>query len=399
MKNFILLFTILLFAITNSYAQADSVQVPTQKTDAGYNSGEANHMVIHNPSTNLNKLFLFIPGTSATPSNYYNVCLFAGNLGYDVISLSYLNSVGTATLATSTDSLAFGKYRQEICFGSPVSDDIVVDTLNSITTRTLKLINYLDTAYPSQNWNQYLVDSTTINWSKVAVAGHSQGGGHAYYLAKKHLVDRTIAFSSPNDYSSHYNRPALWLSDNSNTPSISYYAYLNIFEDLDQAVVNFANQLESVSKVGIFPRFDTVNVDNNAYPYNGTRCLYTAQQPSGSGSTFIARYGFHNSTVIDSTTINKSAWTHLLTSDVTSVEEYLQHTNTLQLSPNPASSSTTITSSSNIIGKTCRITNINGVTSSNFTINANPFTIDISSLAIGMYFIIVDENVIKLLKQ
>ena len=41
------------------------------------------------------------------------------------------------TVAANADSLAFDKYRQVFAFGTPLSDIVSVDTLNSIYTRTL----------------------------------------------------------------------------------------------------------------------------------------------------------------------------------------------------------------------------------------------------------------------
>ena len=80
-----------------------------------------------------------------------------------MISLSYPNNVATAPLGASSDSLVFDKYRQELCFGTPLISVVSVDTLNSIFTRTLKLIQYLALTYPLQNWEQYLATPTTLD--------------------------------------------------------------------------------------------------------------------------------------------------------------------------------------------------------------------------------------------
>ena len=93
--------------------------------------------------------------------------------------------MAAASLANDPDPLVFDKYRQEACFGTPVSDDVAIDSLNSIHTRAVNLLLYLDLTYPADNWGQYLATSVTLDWSRIIVGGHSQGSGHACYLAKQ----------------------------------------------------------------------------------------------------------------------------------------------------------------------------------------------------------------------
>src|SRR6187200_2213678 len=147
-------------AISSCFSQITSLYVHPFLTDSNYSADQDSHLVVRNTTTNINKLFLFIGGTGSSTQAYQTISHFAGNLGYDVINLSYSNSVAAASLANSADSLVFDKYRQEVCFGTPLSPDVTVDTLNSIYTRTVKLINYLNENYPTQNWNQYLLNST-----------------------------------------------------------------------------------------------------------------------------------------------------------------------------------------------------------------------------------------------
>jgi hypothetical protein len=218
--------------------------------------------------------------------------------------LSYLNSVAAASLANSNDSLVFDKYRQEVCFGTPISNDVTVDSLNSIYTRALKLIKYLDVTYPSQNWGQYLASPSSINWSKVIVGGHSQGSGHACYLAKQYLVERVLMFSGPNDYSNFFSGPANWLNQAGTTPINRHYSYLS----LNDEVVAFSKQFANISGLGMFVSDDTTFVDNISSPYGNSRCLYTTQPP---GLVLLN----HNAT-IKLSTINNDVWTYMLTSTI-----------------------------------------------------------------------------------
>ena len=128
--------------------------------------------------------------------------------------------------------MAFNKYRQEVCYGTPLSIEVAVDTLNSIYTRTVKLLNYLNITYPTQNWNQYLINPTTLDWSKITVGGHSQGGGHACYFAKFNNVD--IDFIT-KDIVNYKNEEISWDLIVSNPPYIPIsnkkYMHANVLEN------------------------------------------------------------------------------------------------------------------------------------------------------------------------
>lgn len=139
-----------------------SLLIEPIQTDGNYLSTEKKHYVVRNNQTHLNKLLLFIGGSFSTPKNYNRVCDYAASIGLDVISLSYLNNVTATSLRASSDQFIFDNYRDEICFGNPVSDEIDVNNLNSINTRTVKLLEYLHLKYPNQNWNQYLASSNTL---------------------------------------------------------------------------------------------------------------------------------------------------------------------------------------------------------------------------------------------
>src|SRR5690606_3166381 len=95
--------------------------------------------------------------------------------------------------------------------GTQVSPAVNVDSINSIYTRTIKLLQYLAQQYPNERWHEYLLNADEMDWSKVAVSGHSQGAGHAAYFAKHFSVERSVMFAGPNDYSTYFNNAAPWL--------------------------------------------------------------------------------------------------------------------------------------------------------------------------------------------
>ena len=294
---------VFLFIVNIGFSQSNTVFIHPNQTDLNYAATQDSHMVIKNTSVNFNKLFLFIGGSTSNPNSYFRITEFAGDLGYDVLNISYPNSVPAASLNASSDELAFDHFRQEICYGTNLSSAVSVDTLNSIYTRAVKLLNYLDTTYPSQNWNQYLTNTNSLNWSKIATGGHSQGAGHAAYFAKFENLDRVLMFSGPNDYSTFFSQPANWLRESGLTPMNRHYAYLSLLDE----VVDFSKQLGNLEGLGLYPLFDTIHADVTLPPYGDSHCLYTTQNPG------LAI--FHHSSPVRNSAINQLVWEYMLTSD------------------------------------------------------------------------------------
>lgn len=293
---------VLLLIAPNLFSQGQPFSIDPNQVDTAYDSTEAPHYLVYNPSTQRNKLFLWLGGTYSNPNLYFRICRFAGDLGFHVISLSYPNDVPVAPLGADPDSTIFERFRQEICFGTPVSNEVAVDTLNSIYVRTIKLLQYLDTNRPSENWGQYLSGPDSMNWSNVIVGGHSQGSGHAPYLAKAFPVDRCLMFSGPNDYSTVYNIGAPWFAWQGETGPNAHFAYLHLQDD----VVDFSNQYADLGRLGLS---DSTLVDPLSPPYNNAHLLYT-NQPA---QPFI---GTHSMPVLPPTAINEPVWEYMLTTTI-----------------------------------------------------------------------------------
>lgn len=285
----------------NSVGENTTILVQANQTDLNYSSNEQSHYVVRNTKIHLNKLLLFIGGSYSIPKDYNFVCEHSASIGLDVISLSYPNIVATAPLGASLDPFIFDNYRQELCFGTPLSNVVSVDTLNSIQVRAIKLIQYLNATYPDQNWGQYLTAQNTLLWNKIIVSGHSQGSGHACYLGKKNLVDRVVMFSGPNDYSTNFNAPANWLIQNGQTPLSKHYSLLHTQDE----IVPFAYQVANLKGLGLLANNENPTLaDNLASPYSNTNSL----------SLNIPALSYHNSTVGGNSKLT-TIWTYMMTTD------------------------------------------------------------------------------------
>lgn len=268
-------------------------------TDTNYSANQEKHFVLTNTTLHKNELILFVGGSFSVPENYNIVCESMASLGFDVISISYPNDVPAASLATSSDPLAFNHYRDEICFGNPVSDAVDVNELNSVNNRTINLLQFLKNSRPNENWEQYLTSQNTLNWSKIIVAGHSQGSGHACYFGKKNNVSRVLMFSGPNDYSTFFNAPANWLTLSGQTSLQKQFALLH---ERDQ-IVPFENQIANLVGLGLLNNGEEpTHIDNLDSPYENANAL----------STNIFGLSFHNSTIGGNSKL-PALWEYMLT--------------------------------------------------------------------------------------
>lgn len=278
-----------------------SVLIQPNQTDVNYASTNQSHYVIRNTKTHLNKLLLFIGGSFSVPKDYNFITEHGATIGLDVISLSYPNDVAAFSMSSSTDINGFNNFRDEICFGNQVSSIVDVNVLNCITTRATKLLIYLKNTYPNENWGQYLTASNTIMWNKVIISGHSQGSGHALYIAKQNLTDRVVMFSGPNDYSTNFNSPANWLSQNSLTPISKQYSLLHTQDE----IVPFNYQVANTRSLGLISATENpLLVDNSTAPYSNAHSM----------SLNISGLSFHNSTVGGNSKL-PNIWTYMLTSN------------------------------------------------------------------------------------
>ena len=116
--------------------EPNRISVVPKVIDAGYDNGEDSHVAFYNAEINLNKLLLFIGGSYSNPKNYETICEHARQQGFHVISLSYPNNIAAASLSDDENIMAFDQYRDEICYGNPVSDDVDVNHLTSTSSLT-----------------------------------------------------------------------------------------------------------------------------------------------------------------------------------------------------------------------------------------------------------------------
>jgi hypothetical protein len=241
-------------------------------------------------ATAKNKLFVFFPGTFATPASYTKILQAAASYGYHVIGLMYQNgSELYSGCSFNADNNCFSLCRLEIYDGADRTAIVTVPVENSIKSRLFKLLQYLQTQYPAQNWQQFL-NGPDVQWSNSVLSGHSQGGGHAAFIGKINLVGRVICFSSI-DWNSLSNTSAAWVSQTGLTPANRYFC---IHNPLDE-IFAYTNTQQQWTQLGISGFGPIMNIDSATVPYSNTHTLITRALPS---NTLITPN--HNGTAVNS---------------------------------------------------------------------------------------------------
>ncbi|HWA27302.1 MAG TPA: hypothetical protein VG734_16735 [Lacunisphaera sp.] len=261
------------------------VRITPSETDRAIATFNTPHCVYPLPAGATNdrhELLLWIPGTQPPgkenpgPGAAGRFCEVATTLGYRAIVLKYPNDESAAVVRSDRDADAFEKFRMTIIAGGK-SPHLEVPRAESIENRLVKLLAYLRTHRPTEGWEQFLTASGDIRWEAIALAGQSQGGGHAALLGITHRVARVICFGAPKDNSLAFGKPAAWLRAEPLTPRGRFFA-LN--HQQDHQGCSPAEQMENLRALKLDTLGAPVAVDAELPPYHHSHIL-TTNYPGG----------------------------------------------------------------------------------------------------------------------
>jgi hypothetical protein len=203
------------------------LRIDPHQVDPSVEQVHGPHVAVYDPqAVSSHRLLVFLVGTGEKAESSLAMDNAFAKWGYHAISLDYENSVLAVSCAHSPDSACFDHYRDAIVRGTPGSDKVHVDFANSILNRLQTLLRYLGKQDPGGGWGDFIENGQPA-WSRIVVAGHSQGAGHAGYIGKLFAVDRVLMFSGPQDYLDDLEKPAPWQQLPSATSSSRFFAFLN----------------------------------------------------------------------------------------------------------------------------------------------------------------------------
>ncbi|SEW42138.1 BPSS1187 family protein [Chitinophaga arvensicola] len=281
--NVYLLLASLLLA-GSAQSQIKFQTVAPGETQAGLTTVHTPHLVVTPAAeNNRHQLLVMIPGTGGSATGLRTFDSTFAAMGYYVVSLDYVNNVITTVCSKSEDSACFDHFRQEIMFGTDVSDKVVVDSANSLVNRLTKLLLYQ--AANDKAWAGF-VRKGKVRWDKVIAAGHSQGAGHAAYFGKQFPLRGVLMFSGPQDYLQNFNAPAHWQRERSRTPVKRYYAFLHNADPF-----NYQYQVADVSVINHQAVTDTTMVQPGQAVHSTRSILVTdIDRKDRHGSTLLTDF-------------------------------------------------------------------------------------------------------------
>jgi len=303
---------LLFFTAQDTLCRGYSISPP--ETDPAITSALFDHYAVNNPwVVQRGVLFLFFPGTHSRATNYKMLCETAADQGFHAISLQYVNSVSVNTKCTGGRSLeCYENLRREILFGADFSPHANVSRANSAENRLVKLLRCLADRYPLDGWEQYLTAQDVPRWSRILLAGHSQGGGHAAMLGKYYSASGVIMFASM-DYSFSRSKPGAWVYQNSNTRPEKFFAAAHT-QDKTMPIAAMRQYWNAFGFRNISP---VVNIDEVGTPYANANTLITSIEPARVNRK---KPDYHNALCMDADTplapdgepLLKNLWIYLL---------------------------------------------------------------------------------------
>jgi len=256
-------------------------------------------------------LIVFLHGTYAIPPVYSGfLCKGAGVTRHATVALSYrfatLSSENTSEKIKkmhrgdeSAQAAEIEAFHEAVCFGgkSPFVDGNIAPK-DAIVGRLHSLLSYLSKKYASEGWGKFLDASGSIEWDKIIVCGHSQGGSHATYLAFKLPLKKAVLISSPQRI------PALgksFLSKPFETQNIVAFAH-NAEDQIDS--IKAAHETMNLGERGEILVFGNVELENEDFKTKLKKAsiIYSKIKPARKG-----RRAEHASTAVNFFTPKKKA--------------------------------------------------------------------------------------------
>jgi hypothetical protein len=244
--------------------------VDPRDTDERIREWTEAHWICVNPAVPANgDLLVFLAGSFVNADRVKLLLQCAADLGYRAINLRYPNSWTVGELCRNSDDPdCHAKVRLEIAEGIPARGQLGLKAGDSIVSRLVMLLRWLDERQPDLGWANFLT-SRGLDWENIALAGHSQGSGHAALLAKRHRVARVVMLGGPADFNLVNNSSASWLGSTGETAVDRHFGFVHCKDP------GFPRTALAWKMLGLGSLGSPVNVDGERPPYGCSHQLYT----------------------------------------------------------------------------------------------------------------------------
>jgi hypothetical protein len=216
----------------HAHAEQRSLSVAPQATDARLDAAEAPHWVVYDPVA-AEPLLVWLPGTNGrADAAHQRLFQAVREGGFRLVSLSYLDDVAVSQVCKGPRLKSYANcaqdFRQQRTWGNASSAPIGDRPEDAIVPRLTRLLRHLATRDPDGQWAAYL-DGDEPRWSRIVLAGQSQGGGMAAFIAKTRAVGGVLMFSGGWDKDAR-GEPARRYRQASATPPARWQATYNVRE-------------------------------------------------------------------------------------------------------------------------------------------------------------------------
>jgi pimeloyl-ACP methyl ester carboxylesterase len=202
-------------------------------TDERLSDTDAAHLVIYEVGAEDAPLLVWLGGTGGKPvsgpRHFYETAL---QQGYRLVALSYVNTPAVSQVCVGATLRAqpncAGRLRQHRAWGEPQTSLVADRPEDAIVPRLTRLLRHLARSDAAGRWDQYL-DGDALRWERLVLAGQSQGGGMAAFIAQTRRVAGVIMFSGGWDHGPGGDI-AQWYARGSETPPQRWHGTYHVQE-------------------------------------------------------------------------------------------------------------------------------------------------------------------------
>ncbi len=263
-------------------------EVSPSATSADIGTPDSPNIAAVDPSVPSNgELLVFLPGTGGAPTCCRLLLKVAATQGFLGIGLTYPNTPSVASRC-GNNLPCFGWVRQNEFDGAAPGPASSVAQDNAIDFRLRSMLSYLAHSQPNGPWARFL-SGTAVDWGRVVVAGHSQGGGEAAYIGKVERAEGVIMLSSDVDSSNTSPpEPAPYLTSGHLTPLSRYIGFDHTGDPFYKKITT------DWAALGLGQFGAISSVDNQPAPYK-----YSHQLTTSVGVPHVVVLPEHDSTAVD----------------------------------------------------------------------------------------------------